>query len=594
MKTKYGLILLISVYFFFSCNTAIEEYPVYTAESANEDLATVSFNFENGRSIVSTVNPQAFTYTLQGTSGGETHTLCENISHSAFLAENFSLRRGDWSFSITAYKNNVPVFSDSKNVTLTAAQTAISFTLHAVTQGSGSISVKLNYPANKGITKVTAKLYDSIPSADEGTELTLGADSSATFSSLTVPVGVNKIIKFYLYNSQNICIASYIESVYLIRGDSINVIRSLTDVNSFAATVYITVTGTNSNEAWNNSGFTIKAVKDSKQYMLQAVTNTNSFTTSLPIGVYDIYNGTVDTGVDLTVSTSGTSSATVNYDSRFVYATVENFGNVVSSLTADTKIVVTGTFSNNNLSAIKNAISSSTYNINLDLSGTTGVTELQTFSFSSCSKLKAIKIPNTVTTINYAVFSECDGLECIEIPDSVTAIDVGSLPSLTTIVVSENNPNYASENNLLLNKTKTTVMRGRNIQNVIIPNTVTSIGEAAFIGCTAIENLVIPNSVTTIGIDAFDSCTSLQHVKIPNSITTISSGAFCGCSNLISVEIPDSVTTIGNEAFRFCENMQTIYYTGTEEQWNSIQKLYGWNYGWPSTAEIQYNYQPQD
>ena len=615
MKIKvFGIISLISIFLLISCNTAVENNTNY---NFSEETAKVSFKFETGRSIVSAAEPTNYTYTLKGTFDGETITLCENISQSAFLAENFSLRKGEWTFRITAYKNRVPLYADLKSVIITADQYTVNFKLSAVIEGTGSVSVRLNYPANKGVTKVTAKLYDSIPAADEGSELTLGDDSSVTFTSNTVPAGVTNFLKFYLYNSQNVCIGTYIESVYLIRGDSINVIRSLIDVNSFAATVYITVTGTNSNEAWNNSGFTIKAVKDNKQYALQALVNTNYFTASLPIGIYDIYNGTIDTDVDLTVSTSGTSNATVHYDSKFVYATIENFANVVSSLTTDTKIVVTGTFSSNNLSAIKNAINSSNYYIDLDLSGTTGLTELQSNAFSNCSKLKSIKIPNTVTTLNYAVFYDCDGLECIEIPDSVTAIDkdaFGWIPSLTTIVVSENNPNYASENNLLLNRAKTTIIRGCNRQHIIIPNTVesisndaflclpalesieipntvTSIGARAFIECWNLTAVEIPNSVTSIGMEAFDGCRSLQSITIPNSITNISAGLFCGCDNLICVEIPDSVTSISNEAFAFCSNLQTINYRGSPEQWNNINKATSWNYCCPSTMVINYNYQ---
>ena len=592
MKIKvFGIISLISIFLLISCNTAVENNTHY---NFSEETAKVSFKFETGRSIVSATEPTNYTYTLEGTFDGETITLCENISQSAFLAENFSLKKGEWTFRITAYKNRVPLYADLKSVIITADQYTVNFKLSAVTEGTGSVSVRLNYPANKGVTKVTAKLYDSIPATDEGSELTLGTDSSVTFTSNSVPAGVTKFLKFYLYNSQNDCVGSYIESVYLIRGDSINVIRSLTDVNSFAATVYITVTGTNSNEAWNNSGFTIKAVKDSKLYTFQTGTNTNVYTAVLPNGVYDIYNGTIDTGVNLTVSTSGTSNATVHYDSKFVYATIENFANVVSSLTADTKIVVTGAFSSNNLSAIHNAINSSNYYIDLDLSGTTGLIELQSSAFSNCSKLKSIKIPNTVTTINYAVFCDCDGLECIEIPDSVTAIAEFAFcwaPSLTTIVVSENNPNYASENNLLLNKAKTTIIRGCNRQHIIIPNTVTSIGARAFIECWNLTAVEIPNSVTSIGTEAFSSCTSLQSITIPNSITNISAGLFCGCDNLICVEIPDSVTSISNEAFDFCTNLQTINYRGTPEQWNNINKATSWNYGCPSTMVINYNYQ---
>lgn len=575
MKTKYGLILLISVYFFFSCNTAIEEYPVYTTESANEDLATVSFNFENGRSIVSTVNPQAFTYTLQGTSGGETHTLCENISHSAFLAENFFLTRSDWAFTITAYTNGLPAYTDTKNVTLSSEQNTVSFTLHAVTEGTASISVKLNYPTNKGISKVTAKLYDTLPATDEGSELTLGTDSSATFTSSTVPVGVTKILKFYLYNSQNVCIGSYIESVYMINGDSINIIRSVTDVNSFAVTVNVTV----ANVAWNNSGLPIKAVKDNKQYALQAVANTNSFTASLPIGVYDIYNGFVDTGLDITISTSGAPSQTINYDSKFMYANVQNFDSVVSSLTSDMTIVVMGNYVN----AFSEALINSTYNINLDLTQTTGLSSISGFPFWGCEKLTGIELPTSVTSIGESAFERA-GLQSIEIPNSVTSIGERAFmycENLESIVIG----NSVSSIEASAFKYCTS------LESIEFSNSVTTIGHYAFYHCESLESIEIPNGVESIANNTFAGCTNLHSVIIPNSVTSIASEAFGGCTSLESIVIPNSVTTLESYSFSCCTNLQTINYRGTPEQWNNINKATRWNYDCPSTMVINYNYQ---
>ena len=67
-----------------------------------------------------------------------------------------------------------------------------------------------------------------------------------------------------------------------------------------------------------------------------------------------------------------------------------------------------------------------------------------------------------------------------------------------------------------------------------------------------IRDVVIPNSVTTIGDFAFADCSSLQSVTIPNSVTTIGDGAFSGCSSLQSVTIPNSVKEIGKDAFKGC------------------------------------------
>jgi hypothetical protein len=95
-----------------------------------------------------------------------------------------------------------------------------------------------------------------------------------------------------------------------------------------------------------------------------------------------------------------------------------------------------------------------------------------------------------------------------------------------------------------------------------IPNSVTSIGNSAFLLCTGLTSVTIPNSVTSIGDSAFNSCTGLTSVTIPNSVTSIGKSAFNGCTGLTSVTIPNSVTSIGNYAFRGCSGLQGVYFLG--------------------------------
>ena len=100
-----------------------------------------------------------------------------------------------------------------------------------------------------------------------------------------------------------------------------------------------------------------------------------------------------------------------------------------------------------------------------------------------------------------------------------------------------------------------------------IPNSVTSIGNSAFCGCSALTGVTIPDSVTSIGDGAFEGCSSLNSVTIPYSVTSIGNSAFCGCSALTSVTIPDSVTSIGKDAF-----LDTAYYDDSNN-WD-VQLLY--------------------
>ena len=138
-------------------------------------------------------------------------------------------------------------------------------------------------------------------------------------------------------------------------------------------------------------------------------------------------------------------------------------------------------------------------------------------------------------------------------------------------------------------------VKDKNVTLITIPNSVTTIGDYAFCGCSSLQSIDIPNSVTTIGNDAFSGRSSLQSINItkgnkhyesidgilfskdltcilklperkklkeytiPNSVTTIEDSAFDGCSSLQSIDIPNSVTTIENGAFSGCSSLQSIH-----------------------------------
>ena len=96
------------------------------------------------------------------------------------------------------------------------------------------------------------------------------------------------------------------------------------------------------------------------------------------------------------------------------------------------------------------------------------------------------------------------------------------------------------------------------IKTIILPNTITSIGEKAFICCTELESINIPESVTSIGDLAFWGCKSLRSIVIPEGITTIGERTFRYCINLTSVTLPSTLTTIETGAFKYCESLTTI------------------------------------
>ena len=99
---------------------------------------------------------------------------------------------------------------------------------------------------------------------------------------------------------------------------------------------------------------------------------------------------------------------------------------------------------------------------------------------------------------------------------------------------------------------------GCSITSVTIPNSVTSIGDYAFLKCYSLTSVTIPNSVTSIGNGAFQDCRDLTSLAIPNSVTNIGDGAFEYCYGLTSVTIGNSVTNIAYRAFHSCHNLTFV------------------------------------
>ena len=110
------------------------------------------------------------------------------------------------------------------------------------------------------------------------------------------------------------------------------------------------------------------------------------------------------------------------------------------------------------------------------------------------------------------------------------------------------------------------------IKQIIIEDTITSIGDYSFKGCTAITSVEIPDGVTDIGASAFEGCTRLASVTIPDSVEFIDKNAFKNCSALKNIVIPVSVVELGDDVFDGCNAFNDIYYFGSESDWALVTK----------------------
>ena len=217
------------------------------------------------------------------------------------------------------------------------------------------------------------------------------------------------------------------------------------------------------------------------------------------------------------------------------------------------------------------------------------VTNIGYRAFDKCSSLTSIAIPNSVTSIGEWAFSSCSSLTSVSIGNSVTSIGeyaFYSCSKLTSVTIGESVTSigdYAFEYCTSLTKTNYTgdiagwcnIMFGNNcanpmcyshnfyindqeIKDLVIPNSVTSIGNYAFYNCDSFTSINIPNSITSIGDYAFSFCSSLTSITLPDSVTSIGEYAFYYCSSLTSINIPNSITSIGDQAF-YCNNLEEIY-----------------------------------
>lgn len=145
--------------------------------------------------------------------------------------------------------------------------------------------------------------------------------------------------------------------------------------------------------------------------------------------------------------------------------------------------------------------------------------------------------------------------------------------SLEKINVSETNYHFSSnEQGMLFNKNKTvliSVPASCNIKKYTIPDTVTDIGNA-FYGCNKIENVTMPDSVTSWSLEAFSGCKSLKSIRLSSALINIPTKAFQSCQNLESIIIPGSIISIDGMAFAYCSNLKNIYYMGSQTDWSNI------------------------
>lgn len=191
-----------------------------------------------------------------------------------------------------------------------------------------------------------------------------------------------------------------------------------------------------------------------------------------------------------------------------------------------------------------------------------GVITIGERAFASTG-VDSIIIPASVNTIGIHAFQGNKRLSQIYIPENVTHIGYGIssyCDSLTSIIVSSNNPVYDSRGNCnaIIETSSNKLIAG--CMNSIIDSSVSVIDTFAFEYCKGLTSVSIGSGVNNINSGAFYGCDNIHSLTIPDGVKIVGSYAFGNCDSLLSVSIGRGVISINRSAFAYCTNLHTVVY----------------------------------
>ena len=171
------------------------------------------------------------------------------------------------------------------------------------------------------------------------------------------------------------------------------------------------------------------------------------------------------------------------------------------------------------------------------------VTEILGRAFRG-TNITSIKIPSNITEIKTIAFHNCSELKRVDIAYGVTKINSGAF--------------------FLCQK----------LEEITIPDSVREIGVLAFYFCKNLKSVKLSNNLEKLRQSAFRYCESLTEISIPDGVTEIGTAMFANCTNLKSVVLGKNLTYISSSAFDNCPALENIYFKGTAQQWEELNKPY--------------------
>ena len=460
----------------------------------------------------------------------------DNIISQIQSTEDILLDVGNYNFTMT-FRNagNIDILTATTSKDIVAGNNSLNFNMKPVTTGTGDISITLTWDVASGIDKITAGLYDIGTNdplegfEDSVLEITTSNEqiSTAPYSLSGVPVG-QYIIKFKIYECETY--EKLLNTLSEVINVAAGIITSSQITLSKINTQYSITYNLNGGEWAGN--FIVTDERNANEKIILPTANDITRVGYEFGGWYDdddnnrITEIPSDTMENIYVTAKWLQLYTITYNLNGG----ENNTNNPTSYTVETETITldiptkndtNSTFlgwyneSGDKITEIKPSETAANITVTARWSTTCTVSEAKNVILElSGEGPYDIAVTGEITNVNLDIQAIKDGL----------------------------NGNQGAKVNLDLSQT-------------------TEWDELpvwSFEGCINLTSIILPDSVTSIGDTAFQNCSNLKSINIPYGVTSIETNTFNGCSSLTEITIPDSVTSIAYNAFTDCNAVKTL------------------------------------
>ena len=233
-----------------------------------------------------------------------------------------------------------------------------------------------------------------------------------------------------------------------------------------------------------------------------------------------------------------------------------------------------------------------------------GVESIGTYAFNECTNLGSIYLgeslvsigggafvasgiceivlPDTVESIAAFAFAGCANLERVTVSSALKNMDEGVFAEcrmLKEFVANEDNEAFEAVDGILYSEDLTTLVAyppAKPDMAFQIPYSVDAVGNFAFYDCDNLNYIYLHNTIDSVGIRAFFDCSSVVNIDIPYGVKEFGDGALGSCDAMVSITIPNSIEKLGSDVFMWNVSLRDIYFDGSLEEWDQIEKGEEW------------------